>query len=153
MKSERGYTLIECLVYIAALIVVLNLAFDAWFHYDRHTNSMRRNANDIVRTLLAGEQWRADVRTATAPPHAIPNGIAIPHRNGEITYTFVDGDVWRQVGKAHDIALKHVQTSTMSDDSRPNVHAWRWELELATPQKAVRVRPLFSFTAVPGSQS
>ena len=153
MKSERGYTLIECLVYIAVLIVVLNLAFDAWFRYDRHTGFMRQNGKDIVRTLFAGEKWRADIRAATAPPHAIANGIAIPQPSGEVDYVFDKGTVWRQTRKTRAIALDHVKASAMSDDSRPNVHAWRWELELATPQKAVRVRPLFSFIAVPGSQS
>lgn len=152
MKSERGYTLIECLVYIAVLAVVLNLSFDAYFRYDQHTRSLRRNAYDITRALRAGEQWRADVRASTAPPHAIENGVAIPQRSGEVTYVFAQGTIWRQSSRTRVSVLKQVKTSTMSDDSRSRVNAWRWELELATPQKAVRVRPLFSFTAVTGGQ-
>jgi Tfp pilus assembly protein PilE len=78
MKSERGYSLIECLVYIAVLAVVLNLSFVAYYRYEQHTRSLRRNADDITRALRAGERWREDVRTAIAPPHAIANGLAIP---------------------------------------------------------------------------
>jgi hypothetical protein len=46
------------------------------------------------------------------------------------------------------VVLKDVKASTISDDSRQRVNAWRWELELASPQKVVLVHPLFSFTAV-----
>ena len=153
MKSKRGYTLIECLVYIVVLAVVLNLSFDAYYRYDQHTRNLRQNANDIVRILIAGERWRNDVRASTAPPHAIENGVAIPQRAGEIAYVFADGAVWRQTSKRRVAVLKQVKVSIMSDDSRSHVNAWRWELELASPQKAVRVRPLFSFTAVAGRQS
>ena len=71
MKSTRGYSLIECLVYIAVLAVVLNLSFVAYYRYDQHTHSLRRNADDITRALRAGERWREDVRTASASPHVI----------------------------------------------------------------------------------
>ena len=49
MKSERGYTLIECLVYIAVLVVVLNLSFDAYYRYNQHTQNLRQNADDTRR--------------------------------------------------------------------------------------------------------
>jgi Tfp pilus assembly protein PilE len=148
MKSERGYSLIECLVYIAVLAVVLNLSFVAYYRYEQHTRSLRRNADDITRALRAGERWREDVRTAIAPPHAIANGLAIPQQSGEVVYVFADGAVWLQTGTTRTIVLKEVKASSISDDSRQRVNAWRWELELASPQKVVLVHPLFSFTAV-----
>jgi Tfp pilus assembly protein PilE len=148
MKSERGYSLLECLVYIAVLAVVLNLSFVAYYRYDQHTRNLRRNADDITRALRAGERWREDVRTAIAPPHAIANGLAIPQQSGEVAYVFADDAVWRQTGATRVIVLKQVKASTISDDSRQRVNAWRWELELASPQKVVLVHPLFSFTAV-----
>ena len=148
MKSERGYSLIECLVYIAVLAVVLNLSFVAYYRYDQHTRNLRRNADDITRALRAGERWREDVRTAIGSPHVIANGLAIPQQSGEVAYLFADGAVWRQTGATRTIVLKQVKASTISDDSRQRVNAWRWELELASPQKIVLVRPLFTFTAV-----
>lgn len=153
MKTTRGYTLIECLVYIAVLAVVLNLSFLAYFRYNQHSNSLRRNADDIVSALRAGERWREDVRASTAPPRVVANGVVIPQRSGEVAYVFADGAVWRQTSTTRVALLKHVTVSAMSDDSRPRVNAWRWELELASPKKNVLVRPLFSFTAVTGRQS
>ncbi len=49
MKSRRGYSLLECLVYIAVLAVVLNVSFLAYYRYDQHTRNLRRNADDITR--------------------------------------------------------------------------------------------------------
>ena len=149
MKTERGYSLLECLVYIAVLAVVLNLSFMAYYRYDQHTRDLRRNADDITRALRAGERWRDDVRAAVSPPHAIGNGVAIPLRSGEVAYVFADGAVWRQVAGTRTVVLKDVGASLWSTDSRQHVDAWRWELELASSKKPVLVRPLFTFTAVP----
>jgi Tfp pilus assembly protein PilE len=153
MKSHRAYTLIEMLVYIAVLAVVLNLSYAAYYRYDLYTRDLRRNADDIVRTMRAGERWRDDLRNAIAPPHVIENGVAIPLSSGEIDYVFADGTVWRQVAGVRSIALKQVKASAMSIDHGQHVDAWRWELELASPKKRVLLRPLFSFTAVPGRSS
>jgi hypothetical protein len=127
---------------------VVDLSFAAYYRYDLYTRNLRRNADDIVRVMRAGERWRDDVRKATAPPHAIENGVAIPQPSGEIDYVFADGTVWRQVAGARTIALKQVKASAMSVDPRQHVDAWRWELELTSPKKLVLVRPLFTFTAV-----
>jgi len=153
MKTERGYTLLECLVYIAVLAVVLNLSFAAFFRYTKHAHDLHRNADDIASALRAGERWREDVRASTAPPHAVENGIAIPQRSNVVTYVFTDGAIWRRTSRSRVQVLDRVKVSVMLDDSRPHVNAWRWELELASPQKAIRVRPLFSFIAVAGRQS
>jgi Tfp pilus assembly protein PilE len=148
MKSERGYMLLECLVYIAVFAVVLDLSFVAYYRYDQHTRNLRRNADDIVRTMHAGERWREDVRTAIAPPHAIENGLVIPQQSGEVVYIFADDAVWRQTATNRVAVLRQVKVSTIAADSRQRVNAWRWELELASPQKVVLVRPLFTFTTV-----
>ena len=148
MKTERGFTLIEMLVYIAVFAVVLNLAFFAYYRYDQQMRDVRRNADDIVRAMRAGERWRDDVRNATAPPHAIENGVVIPRQSGQIAYVFADGTVWRRAAGSQTVALKNVRASTMSSDARDRVNAWRWELELTSPKKTVLIRPLFTFTAV-----
>jgi prepilin-type N-terminal cleavage/methylation domain-containing protein len=150
MKAKRGYTLIEMLVYIAVLAVVIDLSFAAYYRYDLYTRNLRRNADDIVRVMRAGERWRDDVRNATAPPHAIDNGIAIPQRSGEVDYVFADGIVSRQAAGSGTILLRNAKISTMSLDPRQHVSPWRWELELTSPKKIVLVRPLFTFTAVAG---
>jgi len=53
--------------------------------------------------------------------------------------------------------LGNVRASTMAADPRHDLVAWRWELELM-PQskasvKASRIRPLFTFLAVPAKGS
>ena len=148
MKSARGYSVIEYLVYIAVLAVVLDLSFVAYYRYEQHTRNLRRNADDITRVLRGGERWREDVRAAIASPHVIENGVAIPQQSGEVAYVFVDNAVWRQTGATRTVVLKQVKASTISSDLRQRVNAWRWEVELASPQKVVLVRPLFTFTAV-----
>jgi len=153
MKTARSFTLIEMLVYIAVFAVVLNLASFAYFRYDQQMRDVRRNADDIVRAMRAGERWRDDVRNATAPPHAIENGVVIPQRSGEIAYVFADGTVWRRAAGSQTVALKNVRASTMSADRRDRVSAWRWELELASPKKVVLIRPLFTFITVSGRSS
>jgi len=148
MKTARGFTMIEMLVYIAVLAVVVNLAFFAYYRYDQQMRNVRRNADDIVRAMRAGERWRDDVRNATASPRAIEDGMVIPWRSGEIVYVFADGTVWRRAAGLQTVALKNVSASTMSSDPRDRVSAWRWELELTSPKKTVLMRPLFTFTAV-----
>ncbi len=148
MKSQRGYSLLECLVYIAVLAVVLDLSFVAYYRYDQHTRSLRRNADDIVRVMQAGERWRDDVRAAIAPPHAIENGLVIPQQSGDVVYIFADDVMWRQTATNRVVVLRQVKASTMAVDSRQRVNAWRWELELASPQKVILVHPLFTFTTV-----
>jgi Tfp pilus assembly protein PilE len=147
-KSERGFLLLECMLYILLLAVVIDLSFIAYYRYDQHTRNLRRNADDIVRTVHAGERWREDVRTAIAPPHVIENGLAIPQQSGEVAYVFADDAVWRQTAATRVAVLRQVKVSTMAADSRQHANVWRWELELASPQKVVLVRPLFTFTTV-----
>jgi hypothetical protein len=37
----------------------------------------------------------------------------------------------------------------MQRDARERIVSWRWELELQSTQKVARVKPLFTFQAVP----
>ena len=146
MNTRRGYTLIEVLVYIAVLTVVLGVAYTAYARYEKGSRDLSRNADDIIRALRAGERWRDDVRAAVAPVRITDNGVVIPQRAGDIEYAFADGTLWRQKLPV----LKQLKASAMRSDPRPHVVAWRWELELASPKQTAHVRPLFSFTAVPG---
>jgi len=46
--------------------------------------------------------------------------------------------------------LTNINSSIIESDPRSNVIAWKWELELRTRAKASKIRPLFTFLAVPG---
>jgi type II secretory pathway component PulJ len=149
--TEGGFSLIECLVYIAVLTVVTGLSFSAFYQTQRSSADLRRNADDILRTLRAGERWRADVRAAIAPPTIVDGRLQISQRSMQVTYVFEQGTVWRMERTARTAALKKVENSRMQLDAGEHVSAWRWEVELATPHKNTRVRPLFTFQAVSGA--
>jgi len=144
IHDRQAFTLVECIVYIAVLTVVLTLAYPLFCRSLKGSNDLRRNADDIVRVIHTGERWREDVRRATAPPRLDGNALHIPHGTGEVLYAFTNGVVWR----GSVAVLQGVRTSQMELDSRQQVESWRWELELASSRKPVRMRPLFSFEAV-----
>jgi hypothetical protein len=158
--GEQGIMLLECLIYLAIWVVVVGLAFASFYRYLDYSKRLNRTADDIVRTLRAGETWREDVRRATGPPRLVAAGGAeqalhIPHPTGEVVYVFIDGAVSRRT--APDApwteVLGGVESSAMQSDQRKHVQAWRWEVELKPRQKDPRVKPLFSFEAVPASRS
>ncbi len=149
-----GYFLIECLIYIAVLVVVMAVAFSAFYRCLDHSRDLVRNSEEILRVLRAGELWRADIRRAIAAPRIIIEGelsaCEIPQTNGLVVYLAGDGSVWRKQGEAEPRqVVPRVKSSQIVRDPRQQVTAWRWEIELATRKKAARMRPLFSFEAVP----
>jgi prepilin-type N-terminal cleavage/methylation domain-containing protein len=151
---RRGFTLIETLVYIVVLALVLGVAYPAFYKCQRGSRDLQRNAEDILLTMRVGERWRQDVRAATGPIQASIDQFVIPQRGGEIVYTVHDGTLRRIANPGHPITvLSNVKSSAMQPDHRQQVNAWRWELELAGQAKTTRVRPLFSFVAVPGGPS
>jgi hypothetical protein len=143
------------LTYIALLVVVLGFAGKLFFQAWDDNKALRRNAEDIVRVLHTGDQWRADMRAASGPVQLTDanggEGLRIPSSNGNILYTFSNGELRRQTGSVSDVWLANVKSSKMQSDTRQNVAAWRWELELKSARKTARWRPLFTFETVPGS--
>jgi type II secretory pathway component PulJ len=150
MKRRGGFMLIECLVYIVILVVVLNLAYAAYYRCQTNSANLRRNAEDIAITMRAGERWRADIRAATVPPKLDGNKLVVPQAAGEVVYEFVDNTMWRQNSTARIAVLRRLRASTMQADARSQVTSWRWEVELIAGKKTPRLRPLFTFTAVAG---
>jgi Tfp pilus assembly protein FimT len=154
--GEGGFTLIECLAYIGLLAVVLGVATRLFFQSWDDSKALRRNADDIVRILHTGDQWRDDVRAATGLVQVTDadgvEQLRIPASTGEIVYTFSNGELRRQAGAAavNRVWLSNVKSSQMQSDSRRDVTAWRWELELKTVKKTARWRPLFTFETVAG---
>lgn len=151
--GSRAFTIIECLVYLGLVMVLLGLGTVAFYRCFDNMKGLRRNANDITGAVNAGELWRNDIRAAT---HTIQvdeadQTICIRQRDREVFYKFADTQVFRKTGADAPWLplLSKVQSSRMTSDPRAHVTAWRWELELQTSRKQARVRPLFTFLAVP----
>jgi hypothetical protein len=150
----RGIMLVECLVYISIFGLLTGLAFAAYYRCLDNYRDLRRNADAVAYVLQVGEQWRQDVRSCTASPkHEIGEDeerLRLPQLNGEITYGFCRGIVWRQApaGVAPQIVLGSIKKSHVIKENRGSIGVWRWEIELDTRQKTVRMAPLFTFQAV-----
>lgn len=154
-RSNRsaGMFLLECIVYIGVFFVLTGLAFEAFYAGWDHHKNLDRNVTDIVRTLRAGERWRADVRSATAPPELTRDGqaelVQLPRASGAVFYRFDSNTVARRQGdRPWETLLPNVKRSSFTREDRTAVEAWRWDLELVSKQKVARVAPLFSFQAV-----
>jgi Tfp pilus assembly protein PilE len=155
---QRGYLLIEALVYIGVVAALLGVAYAAAYRCIDRSIALRRNADDITSALHAGERWRADVRAAASQVR-LENTEAdqllyLDGPGSTVVYRFTTNAVSRRVGSAPWVRLlPKVKSSTMIADRREYVTAWRWELELqprATGSvKPGRIRPLFTFLAVP----
>jgi hypothetical protein len=151
-RMRSAFSLVECLLYIAVFFVILGLALGAYFQMDEQSRGFARNSSDIVRTMQAGERWRADVRLATAPPLLDETGLLrIAQKEGQVRYSFRDQTVWRQSPgeKAPMAVLQNVKGSAMAVETRSHAKAWRWEIELQTKRTNATLRPLFTFLAAP----
>ena len=142
--NRRGFTLIEMLVYMVGLTVLLVVAYPAFEKAIRGSRDLQRNADDVLRTIRAGEIWRKDVRAATGAIRVDGDALVIPQKSGEVAYRLSDGAVWR----GSMMILNGVKSSTMQPDRRQRVMVWNWEVELASAQKQPAIRPLFTFEAV-----
>jgi len=154
LTRQQGASLIECLVYIAVLGLLMNIALFGFNRCWDDNKHLRRNADDIARALKAGEIWRADIRTASGTIQVVARAdaeqIIIPHPAEKITYSFAHGELRRQAGAGipATLVLPQVKSSHMQADPRSQVTAWRWELELASASKKAVLLPLFTFESV-----
>ena len=157
--ASRGFTLIECLVYMSVLAIVLGLGTAAFYQCWDDNKSITRNGNDIVRTLKVGETWRDDLRAATGPIQLTTTNseqtILIPCGNKKLIYAFANGEVRKQIdaNSPWQVVLPKVKSSQMQIDKRQNVIAYRWEVELEATRKNIHTRPLFTFEVVPGNSA
>jgi Tfp pilus assembly protein PilE len=159
-RSDRaGFTIIECLVYSMVLLILLGCAYAAFYRCVENSVRLRRSTDDIANALHAGERWRADVRTVNGPIRfEIMDGqrvLQLPGEQGQVAYLYTTNVILRRAGHgAWTCLLNNVAASEMESDPRPNVGAWRWELELKPrSRKPAPVRPLFTFLAVPEASS
>lgn len=148
-----GFTLLECLVYLAVLGVIFTLAYECFYRAESSVRRLSGNSGDIVRALRAGERWRAELRAAGGVVSMDETGperiLRIPQSQGEVRYVFREGTVWRQSSSQlnWDPVLPKTAASRMLSETRAGVQAWRWELELASSAKTPRIRPMFTFLA------
>ena len=148
---RRGIMMIEAMVYIALVGVILVLAAAVFDKGMRESAGVQRNVADIERALKAGEQWRADVRAATAAIEVSEERMVIPQKNGSVIYEMGTNQVRRVEGERRvEVFLANVQGSKMIEERRGKTVGWRWELELERRRKEARVRPLFTFMAAAG---
>jgi hypothetical protein len=156
-RAERGIMLIDCLVYCVLFFAVTGVAFSFFYTCWDGSLALRRNSDDITNALRAGETWRADVRAATGAIQVQDSAdgevVRIPEKSGEVVYRFASGTFSRRAGgQDWRVLLPNVGRSRMQTDSRPQVTAWRWELELMTMKKrTLKLHPAFTFEAVPGA--
>ena len=151
----RAFTIIECLVYAGLFALLLGLGTIAFYRCFDNMKGLRRNADDITRAVHAGELWRNDIRAAARAIqiNEADLTIRIPQRDREVSYRFAGTQVSRKTGAEAPWLplLSRVKVSQMTSDPRARVTAWRWELELQSLRKDRRLRPLFTFIAVPGA--
>lgn len=157
--SNRGISIIECLVYGFVLLILLGVAYSAFYRCVENSYALRRNAEDIATALRAGERWRADIRSATGSVQveAAPDGgsLHLESERGPVDYYFTSNSVLRRAHPGPWVTLlPNVKASAMQADPRGEVSAWRWELELRPrSKKPARMTPLFTFLAVPERSS
>lgn len=154
-----GYLLIEALVYIGAVFVLLAVGYVALDRFLDSSVALRRSTGDVAKVLNAGELWRTEVRAAGKQVRLeqTPVGPVLQLTGGRetVAYHFSTNVVLRRVGGGAWVpVLTRVKSSVMEPDTRGGVRAWRWELELRpNSRQTSQIRPLFTFLAVPGSQT
>lgn len=154
----RGYLLVEALAYIGVVFVVLGVGYAAMYKCVDNSVALRRSAEDFTGAMHAGERWRSDVRNAgkVIQVEETSDGRMVRFEgiNTKVTYRFAEGAVYRQENAGGWARLvSNVRGSTMEVDKRQQVTAWRWNLELNTRVRNSKIRPLFTFEAVPGKET
>lgn len=151
---QGAFSLIECLTYVALFALFIVLVMTTYFRARDASDALRRQAEDVTRTLAAGERWREDVRSATAPPRLVTeNGqtwLALQRGTNTTVYIHFNHTVWRQAhtNQTWQPVLARVKSSRIETDARTHVVAWRWEVELQLKDPRKQTKPLFTFLAV-----
>lgn len=151
----RGIILLETIVYMAVVMILIGLALSICFRAMDNARALRAAADDIGRTLNIGELWREDIRQASGVIKLMDSGgrfaLEIPHADGAVVYRSEGKNILRKAsGDSTWVPiLKNVKHATIRQDAGRQVKSWRWEIELETRSPKARVRPLFTFQAVP----
>ena len=167
VEGRRGVTLIEVLIYVVLFYTFMMVAADTYISGKNQARSIRWNATKIVHVMYAGERWRQDIRDAISPPQIIQSSLPNPDDPSDIIelaslklikpsetnwYAFRGDHVFRMsshLPTKWELIMDRVNSSTMVEEQRGEVTAWRWEVELKTRTKKAPIHPLFTFLAVP----
>ena len=167
VEGRRGVTLIEVLIYVVLFYTFMMVAADTYMSGKNQARSIRWNATKIVRVMYAGERWRQDIRDAISPPQNIQSSLPNPDAPLDIIeltslkiikssetnwYAFRRDRVFRMsshLPTRWELVMDRENSSTMIEEERGEVAAWRWEVELKTRTKKAPIDPLFTFLAVP----
>src|SRR5260370_32786405 len=133
-SALRAYLMIECLVYIGVVAVLLGVGYAAMYRCVENSVALRRNADDIVAALHAGELWRADVRSAPGPVRLENNPdeqvLHLQSATRQVAYRFSANTVFRRIGVGPWAPLlRNLKASSMVSDPRQHVTPCRWEPE------------------------
>ena len=155
-RASAGYLLTEALVYISVVVVILGIGYAAMYRSIRYSLNLRRSAEDISKALNVGERWRDDIRAANIridwEQIDGERVMRLEGPSGRIAYRLTDQTLYRKTGDAPWVpVLPNVKASSFEADKRQRVQAWRWELELLPRAKNPRIKPLFTFIAVPAT--
>jgi hypothetical protein len=146
---QGGYLLVECVAYIAVLVVIMAVGFQSYLQSRAYSRDMARTSDGIISAMNAGELWREDIRKAAGTPSLVEGRIEIPQKSGKVTYVLLDGKVRRITGQSTEsTVLSGVKNSRFCADRRKYIQSWRWEVELLNPKTRTILRPAFTFQAV-----
>ena len=166
VDGRRGVTLIEMLAYIVLFSAFMLVAFDMYFSSKTVARGIQGKASAIIQVMYAGERWRQDIRNATSPPQITQSSLPNPDDLPDIIelttleiikpsetnwYTFRGDHVFRMsslLPTKWELVMDKVNSSTMAEEQRGEVAAWRWEVELKTKTTNAPTRPLFTFLSV-----
>jgi|LauGreDrversion4_2_1035121.scaffolds.fasta_scaffold456797_2 prepilin-type N-terminal cleavage/methylation domain-containing protein len=150
--SCRGFTLLELLVYIGVLLVISGIAMSSLNRLWSAAGNASASTDDHGAALRAAEQWRLDVRTASAAVTIEDQGhrCRIPNASGDITWNLTNGVLSRQItDRPANLKLPRVREARFATDKRKEVTALRCDLVLIPRSTKARTAPAFSFLAVP----
>ncbi len=68
VKGQRGFTVMEMLVYVILFAAFLSFAYRAVTASSRGIGVLQNNTYEIIRVTRAGERWRQDIRDAVSTP-------------------------------------------------------------------------------------
>ena len=166
VDDRRGVTLIEVLVYIVLFSAFMLVVFETYFSSKTVARDIQGKASAIIQVMYAGERWRQDIRDAISPPQNIQSSLPNPDDPLDIIeltslkiikssetnwYAFRGDHVFRMsshLPTRWELVMDRVNSSTMIEEERGEVAAWRWELELKTIKTNAPTLPLFTFLSV-----
>jgi len=156
-RRQAGATLLECMMYIALFMIILSGALATFYYCWDNSKVFIGTTDDIAAVLRAGENWRADVRTATGPITHVTGSagedISIPVAGKNIVYHFTGHTVSRETSTSPEtrIVLARVQSSQMTAETHGPVTAWRWDVKLTSRGRQNQLPLQFTFAAVPST--